>query len=574
MPCDGRLPAVSSPGVLSAVNRFRRVLTVLALLALSCLVQTAVIRRSSATGLDAVGFVRFAQQIDREGLLPTVRAQRQQPLFPVWVWAVHGVWVGFAGQSPWAWSASVQLAAAVPLVLAVVPVYFVMVRLAGGAAALASAVFFCLLPEVARLGADGISDSTHLLFFCLAFWAMVEYFRSQESAVRGQGSGGRPGWLLVAGVAVALGVLARAEVLVLALALGVALAASQLRAERRQTWRGLGAAAGCFALGLAMVLVPYLAAVGSMGPRSAVGRILGRHQEDREHSEGTAAASAAAWRLDDGRPASFAAKEPGVSLRRRGYPAAIVRFGRKLADALGYWIGALALWGAWQLHRRRVSAADRFAQIFFVLLSIVAIRFSAVEGYLVPRHLLTLVAAGIGAAGYGALELGRRLAARLGARGPAPGRPVAAAVSWSVVVAAAVACLPQTMVRHHHSRVGHRVAGEWLAARHPADGKVLDTQGLTALYCGRATYAYEAAPQALSDPGLAYLVLEAGELQHESDRARTLRWLVQSAELAAEFPRPQMRKPNQRPVLVYRWRADRFHRHLAMRAAGTRTPER
>ena len=213
-----------------------------------------------------------------------------------------------------------------------------------------------------------------------------------------------------------------------------------------------------------------------------------------------------------GEPASFAAKDPTVSIRRRGYAAASVRFGRKLADAFGYWIGALALFGAWRLRRRRATAGDRFAQVFFVLFSLAAIQFSAAEGYLVPRHLLPLVVAGIASAGFGAVELAPRRAA-----------------SAAIVVLAGIACLPQTWMHLHDSRVGHRAAGEWLGTQAEFPGAVLDTQGWTGLYSGRGTYPYENAPAALRDPHLAYVVLQRGEFDRQSARSRTLRWLIETA---------------------------------------------
>jgi len=299
--------------------------------------------------------------------------------------------------------------------------------------------------------------------------------------------------------------------------------------------------------------LPYLATVGAWAPRTAVARILGRYEPPE--AESPPAAATTAWQLDSGEPASFAAKEPSISLRRRGYPAAVVRFGRKLADAYGYWIGALALWGAWRLHRRGTSVADRFVQIFFVLFTVVALRFSAAEGYLVPRHLLTLVAVGIGAAGYGALELTSHLQLRK-SHGLA---------AWSLVLLAALACLPQTLIHHHDSRLGHRAAGEWLAARSPAAGSVLDTQGWTGLYSGRTTYPFEEAPVTLNDSDLAYVVFESRELQYDSRRGRTLRWLARSAERVAEFPLPDDRKPNRQPVVVLRWDPARFRRLTACR---------
>ena len=117
------------------MNRQRQSMIVVVLLGLSCLVQVAVIRRATAPGLDAVRFVDVARSIDRQGLLETVRTHRQQPLFPIWIWVVHEGLERTMGKFPSAWGTSAQVAAAVPLVLAVVPLYFLLLRLVGSAAA-------------------------------------------------------------------------------------------------------------------------------------------------------------------------------------------------------------------------------------------------------------------------------------------------------------------------------------------------------------------------------------------------------------------------------------------------------
>ena len=55
-----------------------------------------------------------------------------------------------------------------------------------------------------------------------------------------------------------------------------------------------------------------------------------------------------------------------------------------------------------------------------------------------------------------------------------------------------------------------------MAGQTDLHGAVLDTQGWTGLYSGRETYAYESARVALSDPHLAYLVLEGREIGYDS----------------------------------------------------------
>jgi len=569
------------------MGRKHHLLILAGLLALACVVQVAVTRRAVVTGLDAVRFVNIAQDIDRHGLPATIHTQPEQPLFPALVWVVHKGWRATIGQTRSAWVGSARLAAAAALVLAIIPLYLAMLRLVGPAAAVAGSLFFCVLPEVSRLGADAISDSTHLLLFCVAFWAIVEYFdggRGTAEGGRRKAKGGRrkgEAWLLLAGVAAAMAALARAEVLVLVAALASTLLLFQFVPGRSQPWRHFAAAAGFFVLGLAIVLGPYLAAAGCLRPTDALARLLGRHQAELPDEQ----AAGSDWQVAPAEPMSFTVREPRISIRHRGLAAAVVRFTRKLADATGYWIGALALVGAGCLRRGRATAGDRFVQVFFVMFALAAIGFSAVEGYLAPRHLLCLVVAAMAPAGYGAIKVGSRLgdlvcgdrslpsrtAARLLAGRASPGSLAKALV----VAVAAVACGPQTLAYLHSSRLGHRLAGEWLATEAGIPGAVLDTVGWTGLYSGRPTYGYARARRALAGGRLAYVVVEQRELGFDSDRSRTLRYLLESAaEQAAAFPQSRLRSPNQRVVLVYRWYPERFERLLSAGSVNRATEDR
>jgi len=580
------------------MDRKRHIAVVVGLVTLSCLVQVVLVRRATVPGLDAVRFVETAQRIDAQGLLTTIRHGREQPLFPAWVWLVHEGFERIAGELRSSWAASVQLAAAIPLVLAVVPIYFLSVRLVGPAAAVAGCVLFCVLPEVARLGADGISDSTHLLFFSLALGALVVYLtdarrkpgRVQGSGFRAQDNAGAPCpapptgrnplWLLAAGMLTGLAVLARAEALVLLAALVLTLAAFQIRADRRQPWHRLVASAGCLVLGYGLVFGPYLVAVGAITARAAIGRILGQSEPAREQADALRCASAIraagadVWRLADDEPMSFAPKDPTTSLRRRGYAAAAVQLAGELAEAFGYLAGALALFGAWRLRRLLVRPVDRFAQTYCLLFSLAVLHFAAKEGYLSARHLLTLVVVGIGCAGYGTLEVGRWMAGfrRAGLRPDAesvrrePADLFPSPLAWTVVLLAAGVGLVEAAKPLHVVRLGHRLAGEWLAREAEAPGLVLDTRGWTGLYSGRTTYRYDDAQAAFAHPQLAYVVLERRELQHQSGRSRTLKHLLDvAAEPVAVFPNADKVEPGQRVVVAYRWNADRFSQWLAGR---------
>ena len=564
------------------MDRKRHIAVIVALVFLSCLVQVVAIRRATVPSLDAVEFAALARQIDQHGLTHLLHSQRQQPLFPAWVWLVQEGLRGVVGECSWLWAASVQLAAAIPLVLSVVPVYLLSLRLLGPAAAVAGSLLFCVLPEVSRLGADGISDSVHLLFFALAFWAVVMYLTPKRPEVHQQQSGPSPrvaargtAWLLACGMATAIALLARVEVLMLPVALLMVLGCFGFGTRRRASWSRLAAEIGCLAAGLALILVPYVVIAGCRTPRTAVARVLGRYAAAEGDTSYSTSIGPTDWRLAGGEPMSFARKEPTHSIRRRGYSAAVCKYGEELASAFGYWVGGLALLGAWRLRRRPVGPADRFIQVFFVCLSLVVIHFAAREGYLNSRHLLTLVVAGIGCAGCGALELGGLMAVGVGVlcrRVEQPGWAIPTVLSrwtagWVVVLLAGGACVLRELEPLHGSRLGHRMAAQWLARCPASTGVVLDTRGWTGLYSGLTTCRYEHARRAFGDPRLAYVVLEDRELEFPSGRSRTLRFLLGvAAERAAAFAGPARPQRKRSAVFVYRWYPERFHRWVA---AGT-----
>lgn len=578
------------------------------LLALSTIVQAVLIARSPLPGLDAVRFVELAREIDTSGLVPALADQSEQPVYPVWLWMVHSAVVAALGPFSSSWAVAVRWAAALPLVLSVVPVYLAAGRLIGRRAALAGAVVFCVLPEIARLGADGISDSTHLLLFATAFCAVV--FGFQARAV-----GRVARWFALAGTATGLAILTRAESLMILPALAATFAWLAWRCWHDRDSFGanpnghdeaeppaaglLAAGLGCFSLGTMLVAGPYLAAIGATTPEAATARLLGRAvpspaaSAKRDASTPparvvaeTAASPAEAciverteWILPDGRPASFRTKDPSHSLRRRGWSAAAIQLGEELADVFGYIGLPVLLVGLW-VRGRRVLASERFAQAYFALLAAVGVGFAAREGYLDARHLATLVVPCVGCLGLGLIGLGRWCALRkLGWPPRQPGTPLreppgltASLAVATIVVVVGLACAIQMREPLHAGRAAHRRAAEWLAARAAADGVVLDSRGWTGLYSGWKTYDYRQAEAVFADRRLRYVVVETDELGLDTARSRTLDILLRrAAEPATRFR--DRRKQNH--VVVFRWDAERFRDGRSRRlVAGSGRPNR
>ncbi len=590
----------------------RHALTIAGLLGLCCAVQAWCVTRAVTPAQDAVRFTKVAQAIEREGLLNVLCTRDEHPLFPAAVCLTHQVRGLWLPETADAWATSAQFAAALALVLAVVPVYGLLLCLTRWPAAVTGALFFCLMTPVARLGADGLSDSTHLCLLCVALWATVKWFagpkgsrgappfdvgrwtfvvgRSASRTEHRTSNVQRPTsnraevgtsddrfaassiWLFLAGLFLALAALARKEALVLAPAIGLTVLAIQFT-PWRQRWRNVLWQSLCLGLGMAIVVGPYLAASDALAPRQAVGRLFG-HSLDAESSDGAPAAVAnsappapkkrsSRWRTSDGQRMAFTKKDSQASIRFHGYGAALREFARELPSAFNYWIGGLALVGIWGARKRVWRPSGVFVLAFVLIYSAAAIYFAAGSGYLAPRHLLPLVVLGLSWAGEGAIGirnaefgmrnwLSRRRLQLLQFRIPHSAFRILYATAPALLVTlAAAACLPRTLAPLHASRLGHRQAAQWLASQPEPDDTVLDTRGFTRFFSGRKTYDFEQGKQALRDPRLAYIVVEHRELEYDSHRGQTLRELLaRGSRLMGRFAADS---PGVEPVEVYQW---------------------
>ena len=528
----------------------RKIATVGGLLLLACLVQVWMIERAVVPAQDAVRYLIVAQGIERDGLVATLRSQPEQPLFPAFVWLVHRVVQGANWTRGDNWAICLQLAAAIPLILSLIPVHALFCRLHGDRAAWIGGMLYCLLGGVARLGADGLSDSIHLALFCTALWGAAHYFTNRVS--------GSVAWLMACGAAVGLALLSRSEAIVVPLAVLMALALLQ-PSRYRMPWRRVLTAASGHLLGVAIVVIPYLALCDACQPSAAVARLTGRGgaAEAAPLNDLNSAVHPAAveprWDLPGVGRLVFGKKDTSTTTRFRGILAATAKLFQELAETLHYWLGAVALIGLWTARKTLSSPLDRFMQCVCGTLVIAALCVASQAGYLSTRHVLLLVVLALGWSGVGMLALGDWLSA-LVAR--FSGRPVRrGASSMATVLLTAVACGADCMPVLHATRRAHREAADWLAERAESNEAVLDSRGFTALYTGRKTYRYEAAQAAFADPELTYVVVERQELESKSRRSESMRLLLAHAgEVVAQFAADSQKHG----VIVHRWRPERF----------------
>ena len=522
-----------------------------AILAATCVVQAAAIARAVVPSLDAVRFVNTARAIDQSGLLVALRDRIDPPLFPIVVWTTHSALVALVGDFREAWAFSVQLAAAIPLVLLPVPVFLLARRLVGPQVALLGTVLFMALPELVRLGADGLSDSTHLLWLSTAFALLGSHLEpirklSHMRAVSARGRhilwfsdrflvpdarpGSRIGSAFLAGGATALAVLTRSEALLVPVAFGAVVLGRAVQC-RQMPWRSVLP----YAAGLLLILAPRTATLALPSGQAAASPVLSRGPD---------------LTLPNGESPSFASKDPSKSIRRRGVAGAVAQLAQELPKTFGYLPGILALVGLAVLLRRPVTETDVLLRVFSSLFLAAVFFHTAREGYLAARHLLPLAVAGTACLGVG-VQVVADWSVGTGVQRIWAGR-----MRWgfglALVLAVGYTCYAVRPL--HQSRAGHRAAAEWLARHGRVDDRVVDTRGWTGLYSGLLTIPYGDARSEFLQSQLRYVVVEDSELAHDSRRSRTIRRLLETGgTLAASFPVRAAGSGSPPSVLVYQW---------------------
>lgn len=554
----GRLP---SPATLASVQAGQHVwLRLLMLVGISAAVQAWLVSRAAVPALDSVNFVSIAQVFGRDGFWTTLESEVAPPLFPFSIHAVHELLAAAGLIADRDWLLPAQIAAAWPLVIVPVLAYALFRHSVEDTAAWLAALLLPVVTVVARLGGDALSDSLHLLLVLGALLSAATYLLRAGDAVP---TGYR--WLWASGGLVALGMLCRVESLVLVLPIAGAITIEEVRA-RRPLWQ-FATPLVVLLSGAIVVLGLYLAAARADSAGEVVARLAGRQgpREEaplnvgRTQSAVSRTAPKPTWRHADGQPMSFGRKDPTTSQRFRGLGAAAYEMLRELAQSLHYALGLAALAGLWCLRHTIFRPIDRLLILLYVVYILAALAVASRAGYLAGRHLLPLVVVALPWAVAGLFEVPRQLARRLAWPRVGPARRWGNTVglaSWAVAFAA---CLQTTLAARHEARLPHLAATNWLNSPAARPGAVLDSAGLTALGSGRKTYRYQAAPWALADAELSYLIVEQFELAAPSPRGATLRELTSGyACEAARFQAPGAGA--ERAVLVFDWKADVFIR--------------
>lgn len=548
----------------------RHLYALTALLTLAAVVQTLVAARAVVPAQDAVRYVSLAQQIDA-GRLREVYRDSDQAIFPTLIAGFHRLrsserWLSTTGFAQPTWASSAQIAAAVPAVLVVVPVYGLLTMWLGGRVAFLGTLIFCLIPSVARLGADGLGDSLHLLlaFGCLA--VAGAFLRRLVSQAKQPWRIGEWALMSSSGMLWAVAVSLRPESLVLAPAIGVALAMTAWRETKALMVPSTGIAVASFVVGaLGVFLLTATFSGNESAPLVSVARMFSSKQAPRPDALDDDVKDH--WRLADGQPMAFPYKEHTTTSRFAGIVPACGELLNEIPQAFGWAIVPLAAVGMVWRRRRWRDPIDVLLCAVLAFTFAASTLYASSAGYLSARHLMLGTLPVVGWTAW-ACVLGTRWVINQWLLGSSiegsswSGIPRLVVRPSVVAMLVGIAVCATIDVPLHASRIAHLRAAQWLNGAERASGAVLDTRGWTKLYSGRPTYRYDDAPTALMDPELAYVVVEQRDLDFVSPRARTLREVLDRAgvrEAVLPGPKGQAGKS----VLVYRWDAARFSRSLA-----------
>jgi hypothetical protein len=577
----------------------QHILRLLALLAWSVAVQAWTNGRSVAPAQDAVRFIAAAQAMQLEGFRAVAPRLVDEPLYPAAIGLAEAVLRRLGHDEPQRWVRAAQWAAAVPVVLTVVPLYLLLLALVPPGAAWLGTLFFASASEWARLGADAVSDPLYVFLAAATLCLAVRCAAAPASART---------WLTLALAGMltgaALAVHRAAWLLAVAMAAGWAATCVATRPWQRPHPQHPEAAAHAAAahappdrcdasggvlrrhaaglLWLALGWLPLATIcwwVAHGQPRSAKpgAQFDSQHGCCVRHAEPSGAqavesapmsgsatlpspspgdvapalpAGLVAWSMPTtGHVATrcaalptlgagaFAKKDPQTSLRFSGLWAAVAKFASELPQVLAFGPGVLVLLGLWAARRGASGAADHDARQVRSATIFAAGAFAAYSVALVAAAQWLGYLAGRHLMPLAMLAMGWAGQGALAAAALPRWSQRARSLALVAVVAGSLACCFARLIPPlHESRRPHRAAGLWLAEHAPAQCAVVDTRGFTALYSGRTTYPYEWGWRALLDRRTAFVVIERHELQHDSTRSRTLRALLETAgELVAEF---------------------------------------
>lgn len=465
----------------------RRDLLLLALLlAIGAAVKGRVWHATSVLTRDGIGFIEFASRLQQEPLPEVLRDTVQHPLYPLCIYAVSRVQAQFVDRplTCYDWEFCAHLANVAAGLLLIVPMYFLGRRLGGRAVGFGAALLFQVLPVPVHVTADTLSEGTYLLCAALSLWAGVAGLDSRRLSL-----------LLLAGACGGLAYLTRPEGALLPLCLVLTLLGLRWRGCWAMSWPRVAAAVASVGAATVLVVAPYCLTIGQLSPKGTFKHMLPQVALPQAPTGGGMLLGIRFQSGVDG-------NEYDVTLY-----LVTREISKELLKAFHYFLWLPALFGLGLLCRRmKTDPQDAsLALLLLVCAGNVLILFWLAwrAHYVSERHTMLVVLTGCWPALL-ALQAG---AEWLCDRCPSLHGRATPVLGCALALLAGIGLVTSLRGLHEH-RLGHRLAGEWLATQwHPGD-LVVDPYGWVSYYAGQRTPPHKPDPDA---KGRLFLVLEPGE---------------------------------------------------------------
>lgn len=511
----------------------------LATVVLATALQLVGLSRADLPAQDGLKFLQAARRFQREPWADVIRATDRHPLYPALIALTEPVVSAVLGPGPEAWCLSARLISALAALALLGPLFGLTRALFDEATAVLAALCWVLLPLPGALGHDTLADPLALLGFLSSLWL-------GECALRTRSLKSAFGCGLAAG----FGYLARPEVALAPLAVLITGAAQWAWTTMRSRTARDETCQRSARLPLAALSLSFLTVVGSYAlVKGEVSEKLALRFATNLSTDHGVSRRAAQWvpkGLDDPRW-DFAPKEESSHPGNVSFLPALSRLFARLAEAMGYVLFPLAVWGACRT-RHRVGPGGAVLAVYAAVFALVLLRHQMTLGYLSARHTLTLALVLLPWSAAAAWAIAWRLSDRM--QGNTARLRIAQAAALIALVSVGVVA---QLKPAHPSRWGQGEAGRWLMSHAKPNESVLDTRGWAAFVSGCRSYDPWHIRQALGDASLAYIVVGADELAAGSRRAETLQALLAySAEPAAGFP--ERRGGTDESILIYRYR--------------------
>lgn len=535
------------------------------LVAASAVLHLWMAANACAPAQDTIRFMNYARRLLHERWAEVVTSEAQHPLFPVLgALAVRCVEAIVGRADAYTYWRALQGVSALAGVLCVPAVFLLARQVVGGGAAIWATAVFALAPRIVGIGADGLSDSLHLLFVA---WGLVWAVRALEGAASSEAS--LVPWLL-AGLSCGLAFLTRPEGGLVLVALMVTAVATWGSSRSAAYVKGSLSAAIIFG----MLAGSFVLLTGKLSTKASVGRALGLTYASEQQEDSSPARAIGPFELPATGPQAtvlrprfssvshrytrrflnrwaairsrstegdgHGAMPPGVTVR-----AAIGEYLSELGSATQYVPILFAVPGLLSLMRRR-NRGKWLLIVLFVLFTVVLLRLYLTSGYISMRHVLVPVLCMVHFIGEGLVWLTCAFAPRfgeflLGSRS----RPARASrIATATVLAILCGCyLPVYGRPLHESRAGAVQAARWLATNAAPGETVLDPHMISGAFAGLRTYSLSELPHALEDPSLRYIVMDVADLARNDRPYSVIRSVIETrGEPVAVFSVPDSPK--------------------------------